>query len=64
MKFDLEKNEVTITLPVNMTNPKVSSSGKSLLIAAEGGAVMVEGVGKLRYGVNLYIANPAYVKVA
>lgn len=64
MKFDLEKSEVTLVLPLNLTSPPISSTGKSLLIAKEGGVVVVEGVGKVRFGLNLSVPNPAYVKTA
>ena len=61
MEFNLEEGTVKITLPVNTKNPPPSrSTGKSLMIAKEGGKVLVEGIGEVRYGVNLYIPNPAY----
>lgn len=64
MEIVIDAKAKTATLVVPLQEPRVSKSGKSLLLASEGGKVMVKDLGDLRFQVNLYVANPDYVKVA
>lgn len=58
MKVTLENGEIVIRIPANTTDPKLSSSGKTRLIATSNGSVKtdVTVLGKqVTVGVNCYI---------
>ena len=62
VKIDTEANTITLVLPANLDTPPASKSGKNLLIATTRGnqSVVVEGIGQITFGVNVYRPNPAY----